>query len=114
LVKALYPDWEIRIGVVNQKVGKGRHTTTLAEMFPLPEGGFLVDTPGVRELRPWDVEQAELDQYFVEFAVRENCHFNSCSHRHEPNCAVLASLEAGKIHPLRYNSYLALYNSLEN
>ncbi|MEK9703752.1 MAG: ribosome small subunit-dependent GTPase A [Deltaproteobacteria bacterium] len=114
LVKALYPDWEIRIGAVNQKVGKGRHTTTLAEMFPLPEGGFLVDTPGVRELRPWDVEQSELDQYFVEFDVRENCHFSSCSHRHEPNCAVLASLEAGQIHPLRYNSYLALYNSLEN
>jgi ribosome biogenesis GTPase len=114
LVKALYPDWEIRIGAVNQKIGKGRHTTTLAEMFPLPEGGFLVDTPGVRELKPWDVEQSELDQYFVEFAVRENCHFSSCSHRHEPNCAVLASLAAGQIHPIRYNSYLALYSSLEN
>ena len=112
LVKALYPDWEIRIGEVNQKVGKGKHTTTLAEMFPLPEGGYLVDTPGVRELRPWDVLPEELDQYFVEFDVRGDCRFHSCSHRHEPNCAVQTAVHGGQIHPLRYQSYLALYESL--
>jgi ribosome biogenesis GTPase len=112
LVKALFPDWEIRVGAVNQKIGKGRHTTTLAEMFPLPEGGYLVDTPGVRELRPWGVQAEELDQYFVEFVDRVGCRFPNCTHRHEPDCAVKAAVQAQRIQDVRYQSYLALYDSL--
>jgi ribosome biogenesis GTPase len=115
LVKALYPDWEIRVGAVNQKRGKGRHTTTMAQMFRLPKGGYLVDTPGIRELEPLGVARKTLDQHFVEFApLRTQCHFASCSHRHEPDCAVQQGVAEGAISAVRYRSYVAFWESLES
>ncbi|MAE15969.1 MAG: ribosome small subunit-dependent GTPase A [Deltaproteobacteria bacterium] len=115
LVKALYPDWEIRVGAVNQKRGKGRHTTTMAEMFRLPEGGYLVDTPGIRELEPLGVTRKTLDQHFVEFApLWTQCRFASCSHRHEPDCAVQQGVAEGAISAVRYRSYVAFWESLES
>ena len=114
LVKALYPDWEIRVGTVNQKRGKGRHTTTMAQMFRLPKGGYLVDTPGIRELEPLGVTRKTLDQNFVEFAtLRTQCRFASCSHRHEPDCAVQQGVAEGAISAVRYRSYVAFWESLE-
>jgi len=115
LVKALYPDWDIRVGAVNEKRGKGRHTTTMAEMFRLPEGGYLVDTPGIRELEPLGVTRTTLDQHFVEFApLRMQCRFASCSHRHEPDCAVQQGVADGEISEVRYRSYVAFWESLES
>jgi ribosome biogenesis GTPase len=115
LVKALYPDWEIRVGAVNQKRGKGRHTTTMAQMFRLPKGGYLVDTPGIRELEPLGVTRKTLDQHFVEFAtLRTQCRFASCSHRHEPDCAVQQGVAEGAISAVRYRSYVAFWESLES
>ena len=115
LVKALYPDWEIRVGAVNQKRGKGRHTTTMAEMFRLPEGGYLVDTPGIRELEPLGVTRETLDQHFVEFdPLRTQCRFASCSHRHEPDCAVQQGISGGAISEVRYRSYVSLWESLDS
>jgi len=115
LVKALYPDWEIRVGAVNQKRGKGRHTTTMAQMFRLPKGGYLVDTPGIRELEPLGVTRKTLDQHFVEFApLQTQCRFASCSHRHEPDCAVQQGVAEGAISAVRYRSYVAFWESLES
>ena len=112
LIAALFPDWEIRIGQVSKKSGKGRHTTIMAEMFPLPQGGFIVDTPGIREFAPL-VKQEELDKHFVEFIpFLGQCKFKGCSHRHEPQCIIKEAVTAEKITEQRYNSYCSLYDSL--
>ncbi len=88
LIKALFPDWEIRIGRISNKSGKGRHTTRLAEMFRIPIGGFIVDTPGIRELEPL-VTPNELDSHFVEFVpYLGQCKFKGCTHIHEPQCLI--------------------------
>lgn len=112
LLKALFPQWNVRIGAVSEGTGKGQHTTTLAEMHPLPGGGYLVDTPGIRTLEPHGVSSAELDSFFVEFEpYLGKCRFKSCSHRHEPECCIKEAVTEGKIHPLRYRSYCDLWES---
>ena len=112
LIKALYPHWSIRIGDVSGKSGKGRHITRMAEMYRLPSGGFIVDTPGIREFQPI-VSPDELDAHFVEFLpYLGKCRFKGCTHRHEPQCAVKEAYTAAKITENRYQSYLAIYESL--
>ena len=112
LIKALYPNREIRIGDVNRKSGKGRHTTRMAEMYKLPSGGVIVDTPGIREFQP-TLAPNELDTHFVEFApYLGGCRFKGCTHRHEPQCAIKEAHAAEKITDKRYKSYLAIYESL--
>ncbi|MBF0353154.1 MAG: ribosome small subunit-dependent GTPase A [SAR324 cluster bacterium] len=115
IIKALFPDWDIRIGNVNEKGGKGKHTTTLAEMYPLPQGsGFIVDTPGIREMG-LGISREELDQFFIEFETpRKFCGFKRCSHTHEPRCGVKEALVDGQISEQRYESYLSIFESLEN
>ncbi len=86
---------------------KGVHTTTFAEMFELPEGGFLIDTPGIKEFGILDVDQYELSHYFVEMRqYLGQCKYNNCRHLNEPGCKVLEKLEEGYIHPYRYDSYV--------
>jgi len=112
LIKALYPDWEIRIGDVSQKSGKGRHITRMAEMYSIPSGGLIVDTPGIREFQP-NVKPNELDTHFIEFLpYLGECRFKGCTHRHEPQCAIKDANAAKKITEERYKSYLAIYESL--
>ena len=112
LIKALCPHWNIRIGDVSGKSGKGRHITRMAEMYRLPSGGFIVDTPGIREFQPI-VSPDELDAHFVEFLpYLGKCRFKSCTHRHEPQCAVKEAYTEDKITEKRYKSYLAIYESL--
>jgi ribosome biogenesis GTPase len=94
---------------VSQATSKGRHTTVVREMFPLEEGGYVADTPGLKALALWDVEPEELDGYFPE--LRElvaDCQFSDCTHLHEPGCAVKAALEGGSVHPERYRSYVRI------
>ncbi len=112
LINALFPQWKIRTGDVSGKSGKGRHITRLSEMFPIPSGGFIVDTPGIREMQPV-VSPEELDSKFVEFLpYLGQCRFKGCTHRHEPNCAIIAAVDSEKITEKRYESYCALYESL--
>ena len=112
LIKALYPHWKIRIGDLSRKSGKGRHTTRMAEMYRLPSGGFIVDTPGIREFQP-NVAPDKLDTHFVEFMpYLGECRFKGCTHRHEPQCAVKEAYASEKITEKRYKSYLAIYESL--
>jgi ribosome biogenesis GTPase len=111
LINALLPELELRTSEVSEWSDKGTHTTTFAEMFELPEGGFIIDTPGIRELGVIDIEKHELGRYFPEMRSRmEHCRFNNCRHINEPGCAVLAALENGEIEPSRYESYLSIYN----
>jgi ribosome biogenesis GTPase len=87
------------------------HTTTFAEMFELPQGGFIIDTPGIRELGVIDIEKQELSHFFPEMRDRmHDCRFNNCRHINEPGCAVLEALENGDIELSRYESYLSIYN----
>jgi ribosome biogenesis GTPase len=111
LINALLPDLELRTSEVSEWSDKGTHTTTFAEMFELPQGGFIIDTPGIRELGVIDIEKHELGRYFPEMRSRmHNCRFNNCRHINEPGCAVLAALENGEIELSRYESYLSIYN----
>jgi len=112
LIKALFPDWEIRIGRISNKSGKGRHTTRMAEMFRIPIGGFIVDTPGIRELEPL-VTPNELDSHFVEFVpYLGQCKFKGCTHIHEPQCLIKDAVASKKITEQRYKSYCTLFESL--
>jgi ribosome biogenesis GTPase len=111
LINSLLPDLELRTSEVSEWSDKGTHTTTFAEMFELPQGGFIIDTPGIRELGVIDIEKPELSHFFPEMRERmHNCRFNNCQHINEPGCAVLTALENGEIELSRYESYLSIYN----
>lgn len=111
LINALLPGFEIKTGEVSEWSDKGQHTTTFAEMHALPFGGYLIDTPGIRELGIVDIEKEELSHFFVEMRERLNqCRFNNCRHVNEPGCAVLKAVENGEIEPSRYESYLSIYH----
>ena len=114
LLNAIEPDLGRRVNAVSQATTKGRHTTRYSELIPLQEGGYIADTPGIRTISPWDVEPDELDAYFVEIGQHvPDCKFPDCTHVHEPGCAVLAAIEAGRITAERYDSYLRLREMLE-
>src|SRR5690606_10505171 len=104
LINAIHPTAGMRTAAISDWSDKGRHTTTFAEMILLPDGGRLIDTPGIRELGIIDIEQQELGHFFPEMRERMNdCRFNDCRHINEPGCAVLAALENGDIAPSRYD-----------
>ena len=109
LINRVLPELELNTASVSDHHGKGRHTTRVATLHALPEGGFLADTPGIRELGTWALPIEHLDQCFPELAAyRDGCTFRSCSHTHEPQCAVMDAVTAGDIDPERYESYVRL------
>ena len=109
LINRILPDVELNTASVSDHHGKGRHTTRVATLHRLPRGGFLADTPGIRELATWALPVEELDRCFPELApLRPDCAFRSCSHTHEPKCAVVAAVEAGLVDRDRYESYVRL------
>ncbi|MBK0380127.1 ribosome small subunit-dependent GTPase A [Mucilaginibacter segetis] len=111
LINRLLPDLDLRTHMVSEWSDKGMHTTTFAEMFDLPQGGRIIDTPGIRELGVIDIEKQELSHFFPEMRELMNqCRFNNCRHINEPGCAVLAAVEEGDIAISRYDSYLSIYN----
>lgn len=111
MINALLPGLELRTGDISDWSDKGTHTTTFAEMFELPEGGFIIDTPGIRELGVIDIEKQELAHFFPEMRERmHDCKFSNCRHINEPGCAVLQALENGEIELSRYESYLSIYS----
>jgi len=110
LINALLPDLDLPTHHVSDWSDKGMHTTTFAEMFKLPQGGYIIDTPGIRELGVIDIEKQELSHFFPEMRKRmHDCRFNNCRHINEPGCAVLEALENGEIELSRYESYLSIY-----
>jgi len=107
LINALVPGLEQRVGEISAKHDKGIHTTTFAEMFPIPEGGYIIDTPGIKEFGILDFEPHEIGHYFVDIRKHmSGCRFNNCMHEEEPGCAVKEAMEAGDIHVERYANYL--------
>lgn len=109
LVQRIDPTLDIRTGDISESHHKGRHTTTFSTMYPLSEGGALIDTPGIKGFGLIDIEEEELWHYFPEMMhYGRECRFYNCTHTHEPGCAVVAALEAGEISPMRYESYLKM------
>ena len=109
LVNVIDPDLDLATQEVSEAHQKGMHTTTFAEMFELDFGGFIIDTPGIKGFGLVDVEENELADYFPEMrAIKGSCKFHNCKHVNEPKCAVKDAVEVDEIHPVRYDSYLAM------
>ncbi len=108
LLNAIQPGLGLNVHRLSA-ANKGSHTTVVRQLFPLDRHGYVADTPGWKSLALWDVEPEEIDAYFPEIApLVAQCQFSDCTHRHEPGCAVRLAVEAGHIHPERYDSYLRL------
>lgn len=113
-INQLFPELNLRTQEVSGWSGKGMHTTTFAEMFDLPDGGKIIDTPGVKEFGLVDLSRQELSHYFPEMrSILTSCQFNNCLHINEPGCAVKKAVAEHAIHPLRYISYCTILESLE-
>ena len=109
IINKLIPGVNRRTGDISEYHNKGMHTTTFSEMIPLPDGGYLIDTPGIKGFGTIEMEGAEIAHYFPEiFKFSQNCKFGDCSHRHEPGCAVLDAVGEHYISESRYKSYLSI------
>ena len=109
LVNAIAPDIAARVGEISKTHDTGMHTTTYTEMFEFMPESYIVDTPGVKGFGTFDMEIEEISHYFVEFfKLSKDCRYGNCTHTHEPGCAVLEALEAGRLAPSRYQSYLSM------
>ena len=113
-INTIFPEFQLKTRDVSGWSGKGMHTTTFAEMFDLPFGGKIIDTPGMREFGIVNIDKQEISHYFPEMKVLINeCQFNNCLHIEEPGCAIKKALDEGRIHMERYFSYLNIVDSIE-
>ncbi|MDH5181705.1 MAG: small ribosomal subunit biogenesis GTPase RsgA [Gammaproteobacteria bacterium] len=113
LLNCLLPEAPALVGDVSDSSNKGRHTTTLAQLYHLPSGGRLIDSPGVREFGLWEVSEEQAASGFIEFRPwLGRCQFRDCRHGDEPGCAIRHAVESGEIHPQRWDSYKRILESL--
>ena len=113
MIQKIEPTVKLKVLDISQKTNKGKHSTSYVELFPLSFGGYLIDTPGIRELGLWDIFRNELKRYFKEFYQFEaDCQFNDCLHLKEPGCAVKRAVEQAKIYSERYKNYCHIYFNL--
>lgn len=109
LINTLLPGLELKTAEISDIHDTGMHTTTFSEMFPLPDGGWIIDTPGIKGFGTIDFDRYEIAHFFPEiFEKSHDCRYNNCTHVHEPGCAVLEALEHNLIAQSRYNSYLSI------
>ena len=114
LINIIDPINDAKTGIVSESHHKGMHTTTFSEMFELKDGGYLIDTPGIKGFGTIDMKIEEIGHYFPEiFAASKKCRFSNCTHTHEPNCAVLEAIENHYISESRYTSYLSIIQDEE-
>jgi ribosome biogenesis GTPase len=114
LINALVPSAEARVGDVSQAHGKGQHTTTYAELHPLPTGGYLVDSPGIKGFGLVDIDRNTLHHLFPEFfRLLPDCKFHNCHHINEPGCAVDGAISSNTIAPSRYLNYVSFYEEMQ-
>ena len=115
LLNGVEPGLGLKTKEIMKRHDRGRHTTTVVHLFKLQQGGYVADTPGVKELRLWGVTSAELAAYYPELDSRRGqCQFGDCSHLHEPGCAVRAAVAAGRIASARYEGYRRIFESLSS
>jgi len=109
LINRILPHANLRTGEISDAHQTGVHTTTFSEMLPLPQGGWIIDTPGIKGFGTFDMEPEEISSYFREiFEYSKQCRFSNCTHTHEPGCAVVQAVENYQIAPSRYMSYLSM------
>lgn len=114
IINTLLPGLNLRTAQISDIHDTGMHTTTFSEMFRLPDGGYIIDTPGVKGFGTVDFNKAEASHYFPEiFRVGRNCRYSNCTHTHEPGCAVRDALEQNIISPSRYTSYLSILDDTD-
>jgi ribosome biogenesis GTPase / thiamine phosphate phosphatase len=114
LLNNIFPEIHLKTQEISGWSGKGQHTTTFAEMFDLPAGGRIIDTPGMREFGLVDISKQEISHYYPEMRDRlNNCQFNNCLHVNEPGCAIKEAVANGMIHEDRYVSYYGILESVE-
>lgn len=112
IINAIEPALHLKIGSISDYHQKGQHTTTFAEMYPLGFGGFIIDSPGIKEFGLLEYDKEEISHYFLEMrALMSECKFNNCTHTHEPGCAVKKALQEGKIAQSRYDNYQAIIHN---
>ena len=115
LINILQPEAQMETGSISEKIERGKHTTRHSELIWIEEDTYIMDTPGFSSLYTNEFEKEELKYYFTEFEPYEGtCRFQGCDHVHEPGCSVKNALEEGKIHPVRYNNYLEMYQELKD
>ncbi|NLL79672.1 MAG: ribosome small subunit-dependent GTPase A [Clostridiales bacterium] len=115
LVNTLQSHTQMETGAISEKIERGRHTTRHTELISIEQNTYIMDTPGFSSLNLAETEKEELKDYYPEFAPYHGaCRFQGCVHIHEPDCAVKRALEAGKIHRMRYDNYVLLYEELKN
>lgn len=111
LISMIQPGLNLKTGNISDYHQKGKHTTTFAEMFALDGGGYIIDTPGIKEFGLIDFEKEEIPRCFPEMdRLLPECQYNNCTHTHEPGCAVKKALETGEVSKMRYYSYLSILN----
>ncbi len=114
LINAIDPELKLRVGDVSTWSMKGKHTTTFAEIFPFADGGYIIDTPGIKEFGMVNFSKEEISHFFPEMrAVLHGCRFANCTHEHEPGCVVKQAVEDGTISETRYQNYLNILNGRE-
>lgn len=114
ILNKMFPSLNLRISEVSQYSSKGTHTTVTSVMIKVEENTFIIDTPGIREIDPYGIRKSDLGHYFVEFGEYINrCKFSTCTHNHEPGCAVLESVDKRLISEERYDSYLRILETIE-
>ena len=107
LINCLEPDFNLRVAEISGYHLKGKHTTTFSEMFELHDGGFIIDTPGIKGFGLINIQNKELFHYFPEmFKLTQKCQYYNCTHTHEPGCAVKSAVDSGEIAESRYKSYI--------
>ena len=113
ILNAIHPGYRLREGSISEATGKGRHTTTTATLLPLPGGGFVVDTPGIKEFGLWDLAANRLHECFPEIAkLAAACEYSDCGHDSDSGCAIVAAAQAGRVSSRRYTSFLKLRQEL--
>lgn len=114
LLNALVPQANARTASISAAHGTGTHTTTFSELFELPDGGALIDIPGIKGFGSFDMQPSEVAHYFTDiFGIGAACRFSDCTHTHEPGCAVLDALKSHRLAPSRYASYLSMLSDYE-
>ena len=115
LINAILPEQNLKTGDISNVHNKGMHTTTFAEMFPVNGGGYIIDTPGIKGVGTFEMEEEEVGHYFKEiFKFSADCKYSNCTHRHEPGCAVREAVEKHYISESRYTSYLSILDDKED
>lgn len=115
ILNELFPDLELETGDISESSYKGKHTTVTSILNKVDDETYVIDTPGIREIDPYGIKKEDLGHYFIDFApFFPDCRFNTCTHYHEPGCAVVDAVEKGEIDELRYESYLNILDTIED